>query len=76
MHPWPLLSGLRSEQRHTGHDQARLSSGVAGWNSREDEAVTVQPLRVLRVELHELVEENVGNWCHAPVKLKCKRAVP
>lgn len=36
-------------------------------NSREDEAITVQPAGVLGVELHELVEKNVGNRCHAPV---------
>jgi len=34
-------------------------------NVREDETITVKPFRVLRVEGHELVEKNVGNWCHA-----------
>lgn len=36
-------------------------------DSRENEAVTVEPLWVLWVELHELAVENVGNGCHAPV---------
>lgn len=36
-------------------------------NSRENEAVTVEPLWVLWVELQELAVENVGHWCHAPV---------
>jgi hypothetical protein len=35
-------------------------------NSRENETIPVQPLGVLGVELHELVEEDVGNRCHAP----------
>ena len=38
-------------------------------DSREDESITVQPLGVLRVELHELVEKNVGNRRHTPVML-------
>lgn len=33
--------------------------------SREDEAIAVDPIRVLGVEVHELVEEDVGNRCHA-----------
>jgi hypothetical protein len=37
-----------------------------GIDSREHEAITVQPFGVLGVELHELVEENVGNGSHAP----------
>lgn len=32
---------------------------------REHESITVKPIRILRVELHELVEENVGYRCHA-----------
>jgi hypothetical protein len=32
---------------------------------RENETVAVQPLRVLGVERHELVEQNVGNRGHA-----------
>lgn len=36
-------------------------------NLRENEAITVQPFGVLGVELHELVEKDVGNRCHAPV---------
>jgi hypothetical protein len=35
-------------------------------NLREDEAISVQPLGVLGVELHELIEKDVGNRCHAP----------
>ena len=33
---------------------------------REDESVAVQPLGVLGVELHELVEKDVGNRRHTP----------
>ena len=36
-------------------------------HSREDESVTVEPLGVLGVELHDPVEKNVGNGCHAPI---------
>jgi hypothetical protein len=35
-------------------------------DSREHEAITVQPLGVFGVELHELVEEDVGNGSHTP----------
>lgn len=34
------------------------------WYLREHETVPVGPLRVLRVEPHELVEEDVGDWGH------------
>ena len=37
------------------------------YNSRENESIAVHPVRILRVEGHELVEENVGNRCHTPV---------
>ena len=33
---------------------------------REDKSVAVQPLGVLGVELHELVEKDVGNRRHTP----------
>lgn len=36
------------------------------FDSREDESIAVQPLGVLGVEVHELVEENVGNRSHTP----------
>ena len=39
-------------------------------NLREDETVTVQPVGVLGVEVHELVEQNVSNWGHSPVEMK------
>lgn len=35
-------------------------------NSRKNEAISVEPLGVLGVELHKSVEENVGDGCHAP----------
>lgn len=35
---------------------------------RKDESVAVQPFRVLGVELHELVPENVSNGSHAPAQ--------
>ena len=34
-------------------------------NVREDEAITVGPVGVLGVEVHELVEENVSDGGHA-----------
>lgn len=55
-----------------------LEMGVAGGgDSREDETITIQPLGVLGVELHELVEENMGNWGHSPEmrKHKCQRTL-
>jgi hypothetical protein len=35
------------------------------YNLREDEAIPVDPLGVLGVELHELVEQDVGDRRHA-----------
>lgn len=32
---------------------------------RENESVAVEPVRVLWVEGHEFVEQDVGHWCHA-----------
>ena len=34
-------------------------------NLREDEAIAIEPVRVLGVEGHEFVPENMGNRCHA-----------
>lgn len=36
---------------------------------RKDKSIAVDPIGVCRVELHELVEEDVGNRCHAPKTL-------
>ncbi len=33
---------------------------------REDKSIAVNPIGVLRVEFHELVEKDVSNRCHAP----------
>jgi hypothetical protein len=38
---------------------------VASRHVRENETITVDPIGVLGVEVHELVEENVGNGGHA-----------
>lgn len=35
-------------------------------HSRENESIPIQPLGVARVELHELVEEDVSNRGHTP----------
>ena len=35
---------------------------------RENEAITVEPLGVLGVEVHETVEKDVGDGSHAPRK--------
>lgn len=32
---------------------------------REDKSIAIDPVGVLGVESHELVEENVGDGCHA-----------
>ena len=32
---------------------------------REDETITIEPIWVLGVEAHELVEHDVGDRCHA-----------
>ena len=34
-------------------------------NLRQDKTITVEPVWVLRVEVHELIEHDVGNGCHA-----------
>ena len=43
--------------------------GEAGYGrySRENEAITVGEVGVLGVEVHELLEKNVSNGCHAPI---------
>jgi len=63
MHPWPFLSyslakllGRRWGVRHDGY-------------LRENKSVAVDPFGILRVKLHEFVEKNVGNRCHAPTNL-------
>ena len=33
--------------------------------SRENESVAIKPVRVLWVEGHEFVEQDVSHWCHA-----------
>lgn len=37
-----------------------------GLDSRENESIAVEPLGALGVEVHELVEKDVGDRCHAP----------
>lgn len=64
MQPWPLLFAT-----HVSFIFADPVAAIVEWRKedlREDETVSVQPLGVLGVELHEFVEENVGNRCHAP----------
>ena len=34
-------------------------------NLRQDETITIDPIWVLGVEGHELVEQDMGNGCHA-----------
>lgn len=41
-------------------------------DSREDKSIAVQPLGVLRVKVHELLEKNVGNRSHAPMDVVSK----
>ena len=43
---------------------------------RQHEAITVQPLGALGVELHEFVEKNVGNGCHTPYMMSVKSFAP
>ena len=35
---------------------------VCNDDSREDESVSIQPVRILRIEFHELVEQDMGYW--------------
>ena len=35
------------------------------FDLRQDETITIDPVWVLGVEVHELVEQNMGNGCHA-----------
>ena len=35
------------------------------YDVREDETITIEPVWVLGVEAHELVEHDVGDGCHA-----------
>lgn len=44
---------------------ALLSARARERHSRENESISVQPVRVLGVEAHELVEEDVGDGGHA-----------
>lgn len=68
-----LISMLRTE-KHKWHHGAALAEMPASTGDqvrgylyiREDESIPVQPVGVLRVELHELVKEDVGNGSHAP----------
>lgn len=54
----------------------RLAKGIrfgnwklcSGGNLRENETVTVEPVGVLGVELHELVEQDVSDRRHTPRK--------
>lgn len=47
--------------------KSKFARGKKRENSREDETVAVQPVGVLGVEPHEVLEEDVGNGSHAPV---------
>ena len=38
---------------------------MKGFDVREYKAVSIHPVRILRIEAHEFVEQDVGNWCHA-----------
>ena len=40
-------------------------SDLGGCDLREDESISVEPVRVLWVEGHEFVEENMSNGGHA-----------
>lgn len=44
-----------------------------GGNVRENESVTVDPLGVLGVELHEFVEQDVGDGSHAHGRTRVTR---
>jgi len=63
MDPGISLWNLEIE-RYTGAQASGYQRQKRWSNVREDETIAVEPFRVLRVESHELVEKNVGNWCH------------
>jgi len=62
MHPWPFLFIVSAWE----HRSEQLSCyREDGDDIRENEAIAVEPFGVLWVEGHELVEEDVGDGCHA-----------
>lgn len=60
MQPWPFLRCHQGQQ-----EPFRCRKGFCG-HLRENETISVQPLGVLGVEVHELIEDNVGNGSHSP----------
>jgi len=55
----------------------QVSSEYHGrFDLREDEAISVQPFGVVRVEPEELVEQDVCYRCHAPVMVVSKAGQP
>ena len=52
MHPWPFLAELAADQRCRA-------------DLRQDETITVDPVGVLWVEGHELVEEHMSDGSQA-----------
>lgn len=59
MQPWPFLYHVGQLCYRVG-DEEREEKHV-----REDETITVGPVGVLGVEVHELVEKNVSDGGHA-----------
>ena len=58
MHPWPFLVEIDSS----------LEWGCCSSEKndlRQDETIAIDPVWVLGVEIHELVEHDMGNGCHA-----------
>ncbi len=36
-----------------------------GYDLRQDEAITIEPVWVLGIKTHEFVEHDMGNGCHS-----------
>ena len=35
------------------------------YHLRQYKSITIDPVRVLWIEAHEFIEQDVGTWCHA-----------
>ena len=71
MQPWPFLSDSQGGYSCNG-DFFRKAGlrlphgrGHRARHIRENKTITVDPVGVLGVEVHELVEQNVGHGGHA-----------
>lgn len=62
MQPWPFL--ISCQLPYSSSYLEHLQGAAVGY-IREDKSISVEPVWVLGVEGHELVEEDMGSWCAA-----------